>query len=227
MGIHEKIGALFRLADNNSSEEESAAALALARRLMQEHNLRESEIAVDLGSAPTAPTGGETATDVDGKFYVWKWGLANVIASYFDVKSFRRRTRISSHRIMDQRMVFYGVEQNTQLAAAAFASVYQQIQSMARGYGGWMNPGMTAKNEYRLGIIEGLRRRFETIRREESSACTALAVRGAEIADNWLQSKGTKLKNTTTQARAYNSMHHFNSGVADSTSVTLTPALDK
>jgi len=225
--ILEKIKRLFQLAECNPSENEAASALALARRLLQLHNLSESSLELDDRETVAPSNAGESAIDFDGKFSAWVWKLALLIANFFDVDYYRsgywKQTSTTAGYKKIYTIVFYGILVNSQAATTSFASVVIQINDMARRH---QEKGAIAKMEYRNGILAGLTSRFKNLKAEEASSCTAIALYGKEVSRRWLAQKDIKIRAAGFNYANYSTRSEsYYQGVADSDRVNLNPAL--
>lgn len=105
--IIRKIQKCLRLSES-ANEHEAAAAMRQARRLMQAHNISESELSQAERKATKLPSGDRA------KFRKWEATLANVVANSFGVY-------VVLHKAYKQEdLGFYGKEQSVTVAMYAF-----------------------------------------------------------------------------------------------------------
>ncbi|GAB1440536.1 hypothetical protein MASR2M36_33210 [Providencia sp.] len=116
----QKIKKLLNKARNNSSAEEAATALRMAQKLMQEHNLSESDVAL---SDVTEYEAHRTPSNA-AKPPQYMLSLIGVISKAFGVRHY-----LSWHGITKVRrsVVFYGIEERPQIACYAFEVLSRQL----------------------------------------------------------------------------------------------------
>jgi hypothetical protein len=230
--ILDKIRKLKALAnpDQNTSDNEIASALEIARKLMLEHGINESETTVQI---PNEELGNGIDTVLGTKNrQVWISILTAAIDTYFDCKHFLRtggRRNIS--------IVFYGPKEQAEIASYCFTSVYNQVWALSNAY----NPSGNAflaprdisrigRREYREGLSRGLLERCKAIREEEqrsanASKITALAIRSDKVADEWLAKHIGKLSTIPfNSTRTTLGGRDFANGMRDSENLTLSKA---
>lgn len=126
----QRIKKLLAMARNNSSAEEAALALNRAQRLMETHNLSESDAAfMDINEASTqkAPSHAE-------KMPEYMALLAEMIARVFGVKYY------TSHGInffgekAKRTITYYGPDERPQVAAYSFEVLGKQLAKARRDY---------------------------------------------------------------------------------------------
>ncbi len=230
--ILDKIRKLKALAnpDQNTSDNEIASALEIARKLMLEHGINESETTINI---PNEELGGGTCFDLGTKNkQAWWISLAGAVGEYLDCKFFLRQSRINGISL-----VFYGPKDQAESAAYIFESVYKQVWNLSTAYKpssclfyGDRGYSKVAHREYREGLSNGLYERCKRIKEEEqrsaqASQITALAIRSEDIADNWLSKNIGKLKNANYRPnRTATGDQHYAKGFKDSDNLELNKA---
>lgn len=115
-----KIKKLLNKARNNSSAAEAATALRMAQKLMQEHGLNESDVALsDITECKTHKTPSNAARPPQ-----YMLSLIYVISKAFGVRHYLSWNRIFKVR---RSVVFYGIEERPQIACYAFEVLSRQL----------------------------------------------------------------------------------------------------
>ncbi|WP_336193890.1 DUF2786 domain-containing protein [Providencia stuartii] len=122
-----KIKKLLNKARNNSSAAEAAIALRMAQKLMQEHNLSESDVVLsDVTECKAHKTPSNAARPPQYMLL-----LIGVISKAFGVRHY-----LSWHGITKVRrsVVFYGLEERPQIACYAFEVLARQLSKGRKAY---------------------------------------------------------------------------------------------
>ncbi len=152
--IKDKIAKLLKLAGNNPSENEAAAALALARKLMAEHNIAEEEV-----------SGDKEIIEVGSSFRVrsaWKRFVGALIASKFRCEMFYQ-TKGNNYRVM-----FYGYKNDAEAAVSIFEYCVKYMERKAKEYVK-EREDKRLKGDYIFGFYKGLQEEFDRQDREWES----------------------------------------------------------
>ncbi|MBX6949720.1 DUF2786 domain-containing protein [Providencia rettgeri] len=116
----QKIKKLLNKARNNSSAEEAATALRMAQKLMQEHGLSESDVALsEITECKTHKTPSNAARPPQ-----YMLSLIYVISKAFGVRHYLSWNGIFKVR---RSVVFYGSEERPQIACYAFEVLSRQL----------------------------------------------------------------------------------------------------
>jgi hypothetical protein len=194
--IIERIQKLFAMGDSsrNPNEEEVKTALAMAMKLMHEHNLSLSDVQLKQEQNNIK----QEATNEQGKFHLWERTLASLVGKLFDCRvveqgiSYYPRKRI---------FLFIGFPQDVIIAKNCYEYLHFNIKLLA---------GLMAKHkmEFYAGIIAALDERvMEEIQNrtpEENNACKAIVCIKKDIVTNWIN-KNLTLKTIHRRTRNYDS----------------------
>jgi hypothetical protein len=230
--ILDKIRKLKALAnpDVNTSDNEIASALEIARKLMLEHGINESETTINI---PTEELGGCGAVDLGTKNkQVWISFLGAAIDTYFECKHYLRINKSTGITL-----IFYGPKDQAEIASYCFGSVYNQVWALSNAYKPSSSPfsdprafSKVAKREYREGLSIGLLERCKAIKEEEqrsanASKITALVIRSDKVADEWLAKHVGKLQQFKQKSnRMTTGERDFANGKRDSEKLSLSKA---
>jgi hypothetical protein len=137
--------------NDTTPEGEAQTALAMASKLMEQHNISLSEIIQKASGSRTWERGESHVriTRTRGKSMqvnteAWAWDIARAIKVLFDVSCLLHGSGSRQHA----DWVFYGIASNTAMAAQAFEVVYNLICEWARSKG-------RARNNYCRGVAHG------------------------------------------------------------------------
>lgn len=234
--IREKIKGLLNIAkDDAASEAEIENALKIATKLMERHQLSESDLVedpVEQGKRVVEAPKTKKGSKVGSKIFTWEITLAAVIRDYVvpGVGAFTMKSPSVTPSGIIQRdesgkpkmageIVFYGVEEDVEIANRVFTEIRLAIIALARiRYGSvFRGDGAAYAEGFCLGILEKLKeqQRAEkaqaTIEAGQSqSTGLILIARRDELtrlkrqsSDRWLASPtGGGAKLTKGQARA-------------------------
>lgn len=137
-------------------EAEAKVALHLASRLMGQHNVSQAEILAHEVPAARMQYAGQSVVTVQRldenplkpvRQQSYVESLCDAMTSFFDCKSYSTATGSCVE------WTFYGIAENTIVAAMSFEMTYKLVAEWARPY-----RGVGAKNSYCLGISEELYR---------------------------------------------------------------------
>lgn len=144
-------------------EAEAKTALVMASRLMLAHNLNENDINNHSTSPNTFEVESPTVRIVStrGVSLVvdesWVWLVTNAMNPLFEVQS-HYQTSVDREYIDH---VFYGISQNTRVAANAFEVVHNLICEWGRGRGG-------SRTSYCMGVAKGFMRMARDTKDQET-----------------------------------------------------------
>jgi len=141
-----------RAEHSNANEAEARAAVKMASKIMEQHQIRQSDLMEAEDQSQRETRGGLStvniwpATDSSRAFnQVWVGYLVGAMTRFFDCKAY------STHHGKEMKQTFYGVAEHTLSAAIAFEAIHNQIQDWAQQY-----KGVTTRNSYCLGVTDGL-----------------------------------------------------------------------
>lgn len=249
----EKIRLLFNRAeravldadDPTSVDHEAQLALETARRLMLQHGIEESELEGATVKKGTTAEGGAMVVALSmRKPAAWVFSLACTVGEYFSTKSLY----VPPSGPKPGEVIFCGVKIASETAAYAFHSVLNQIRVLSRKYkvprGPWEknrflqlafstfeNYSLTAKSEYCLGIVLGLSKRLEELKKQEAQNAedqkiTALAISYSTVADEVALRINPEIEELPKQDQKRTGMGHIMNGVRDSKDVHVTQGLE-
>lgn len=151
----------------NAAEAEAKAALHIASRLMKQYNVSQAEVLAHEPPEVQRQYGGHSCVSIirrDGdiskpvKQNAFVFPLCDAIETFFNAQSY------TEHEDDSVIVVFYGVAENTAMAAHAFEMVFNLMLDWARPYS-----GMNGKNSYCIGICDGLQRHANEEREKEEA----------------------------------------------------------
>lgn len=185
-----KIQKLLALAGNNDSEQQAALAMEKAQELLLKYNLSMAEVEPVESGPPIVMVEVVVHTRASN---VWLYRLAKGIAD----NNFCRSLVGSIHPDdgnprTARRLIFVGREVNVRVCGELAVWIVPQCESWGRREkrGSGNNSGF--RNEYMLGLTDGLVSRLETYRREQEAQnvqITALIVRYQQETDEFLRGK--------------------------------------
>ncbi|KAL0257115.1 hypothetical protein SLS55_007925 [Diplodia seriata] len=148
----------------NTSEAEGRAALCVAQRLMADHNVVENEVLIHMPLKEQTKRAAHSVACVrrvveNGKqirLAMFASELAGAMAYFFDCKYYRKRF------YTEATFTFYGISENTALAAIAFTNIHNLIVEWSRS-----KKGVAYVRSYCIGVAQGLRRSAKKIKEEE------------------------------------------------------------
>lgn len=150
--MRRKIQKALALASNNPSEEEAKTALLLAQRLMLKHNMTEAEFEDEQVKKEVV----ETEATHAKKLYWYEKRLSNVIAENF------RCYRFWQGRGNKNKIVFFGLKEDTKIASDVYNYAITYMNSLCNQFikENQLTHDRLARNDYRLGFIDGLERQL-------------------------------------------------------------------
>lgn len=209
--------------DKNNSPEEAATAMAMAHKMMKEHNISLSELQLEEMKNEKVVKGEE----VDKKrFKPWERYLATVIARFCSCGIYVNNYWDSETRTKRQKMIFFGLEEDVRIAEQTYCIIRKVILRMStdRGYEG------IDKKSYCLGAVStiGKRVKAEEERKEEKVSdeekCTAVMVIKNQLVESYRQQLITELGLKTNKTRRQNiDDNAYSHGKRDGHSVNLRP----
>ncbi|KAK7733547.1 hypothetical protein SLS57_000562 [Botryosphaeria dothidea] len=138
-----------------TSKAEADTAMRMAQKLLGEHNVVEAEILGYMSLDEQMKRAGKSITSVrrvvrNGKqvlLGIFVKRLAKALSIFFDCKLYSSRRRT----IEEVYFIFYGISENTALAAIAFENIHNLIMEWARN-----KKGVSYTRSYCAGIAQGL-----------------------------------------------------------------------
>lgn len=267
VGIKERIRKMLELGLHPDTPDiEAQQALKNAHRLLTKHNLQQAEVIEGALKDSSALAGGMRVVELRYKRRIgrlerideWVNELVHVIADNFDTQYF---TRKYDRRDRPLQVVFYGIKQNADCSGYAFAATFNRITIMSANY----NPSKSsvdkdnqehaaqrtytriARNNYKLGIVEGLRKaisdrenaadsqdkdetKSETkgkgmqheAEERKSKAIQALVLHSKDVGEAYIKAKGITIKTSKARMResAWN-VEAFTQGQIDSKQIDI------
>ena len=160
-----------RGSNKSTPQAEAQTALAMAGRLMEQHNISERELLQKSSQSKTWEQGEShvriTRTrgiSMKVAYESWTSEVAYAVKILFDVEHYRR----GDHKRRKMDLVFCGIAQNTMMAAQAFEVVYNLIHEWARSKVG-------SKNNYCRGVAHGFVKIARETKAEEEKAAIETA----------------------------------------------------
>lgn len=258
--IVEKIRKLMAIAgDGAASEAEIENALRHAQRMMDAHHLTEADLAhepQDDFAAVDRATFNRYRSFVGSKVYHWEGLLASYVAMLVGIGVYTEGLQIvrkngvvqfneRGKRYVGVPLVFYGIDEDAQLATQLYDELRLMIASMARLRWGQVYRG--EGGAYCDGFVSGLILKLDESRESEKEAAqklladstdtnrshalilierrTALVEYKREKADDWIAKRGVRLgKRRRTSGSLSGSDQAYNEGRTDgrATDVTAT-----
>eukprot|EP01018_Ginkgo_biloba_P017442 Gb_06311 [translate_table: standard] len=268
VGIKERIRKMLELGLHPDTPDiEAQQALKNAQRLLTKHNLQQAEVMKGALKDSNALVGGMRVVELRskgkieriGRIEQWVVDLAHVIADNFDTQYFTRKYTKKDRPL---QVVFYGIKQNADCAGYAFAATFNRITVMSAKY----NPSKNlddeeneeptvqstytriARNNYKLGIVAGLREVVNSGQQVEDSegeqedgsargnrkgmrnkskekkrrAMQALVVHSKEVGEAFIKEKGINIRISKSRTResAWN-LEAFTRGKIDSKHIDI------
>lgn len=247
----EKIRLLFNRAecavqdadDPESVDHEAQLALETARRLMLQYGIEESELEGSTVRKGSSLSGDAVTVELSmRKPAPWIFSLAFVVAEYFSC----RVLYIAPTKFANGLLIFCGVTVATEAAAYAFDSVLNQIRVLSRKYKvarlvweksyvmqlrfrTFEHYRIRAKTEYCMGIVVGLSKRLEEIKKQESAVpeekTTALVISYSTVADEIASRINPEHVEMPKHEQKWTGDDHLKAGVRDSSNVHVTKGL--
>lgn len=238
--VLDKVRKLKALADpdRNTSEHEIAAALAMARKLMIDYGIEESQLDLNTETVNDL-TGSEIFDTGKSNNQAWILALARVISRFFECRYYIKSPERCSYFRGGPgkakgtiRLVFYGLRSNVEIANYAMQSVTNQILALSKAYktgADDISYGRRAKGEYKDGLVEGLANHLRSVKAAEKDGnqaqqITALAIRSDSAAVDYLKKAGIKLGNSSYRdnTRGTGDGIHRSAGIQDSRRLNVT-----
>ncbi len=218
-GVLEKIRKCLKLAASNSNatEAEASTAMAMARKLMDQHNIEMSDVDIKKEVATGAQE--VPVTDKPKAFTpLWEMAMALVCNELFGTQHFYRHRGSGSWTGKTTVVVFVGVGQDPLIAKEAYTILCGLVRKMGskKGYSG------SVLRDYCLGVTRTLIRRAGEIAAKskgqtQPNRCTDLVVVKDQLIKAHLDSKNLQ------EARASNARcgAEYQQGLRDGQTVNL------
>jgi hypothetical protein len=163
--IIERIKKCLRKADStrNTSVEEVEVAVAMAQKLMNEYNIKQSEVILDADDKLNEPVG---EFDIGGKWHTytkWKVRLTQVVKILCSVECYYKHIDYSPVC----SLIFVGLDGDCKLAAALYRVLLKTVDRMIKDFDGH-------KASYGRGVVDRLvtRAKEESHKTSQSSTAT-------------------------------------------------------
>ncbi len=218
--IIEKIQKLLALATSNN-EHEASLAMEKAQELLLRHNLSMAEVEVVGGDKP--PVGIADVAVHTRASNVWLFALATGIA----VNNFCRflvgqALPSDGNPRTARRLVFVGRDVNVRVCCELTSWIVPQCESWGRREKRRSGNNSGFRNEYMLGLTDGLVARLEQYRREQEAQnvqITALVVRYQQENNEFLRGK---IRGTSRTHGMRGSLAARERGRTDAADVSIT-----
>lgn len=167
---------LNRTTENGCTEAEAAQAMAMAQKLMIEHNLDMAELHAATGTQ-------EEYTEEDAGFAVSRWSLerelaAGICKKFFLVECYKR-IRVSEETGYKRRvnMIFFGTKENIDAARFVFTSLIEAFDRLWHEYRK-SKPGVPVRDRrmFVAGVASGFRRKLESERKSVNASRTGTEI---------------------------------------------------
>jgi hypothetical protein len=235
--VKDTIRKLLNLANNDAATEgEVNNAMRFAARLMEQHQLSEEDVKLNKTDEKLLDLENQTFAELSGwmggnKFCHWESEAASFACAFvggvkwYYVEKVRYKVNGIQKLFFDgkpmtkTKVTFYGIEEDVQLAFAVYNELIMTIAAMAKlKWGGvYRGPG----RNYCEGFMDGLFGKWyddqDTQKKiAKTSSSTALMVidnrklvvqRKAELATQWLEKRGMKLRSASKQQSYTNEYH--------------------
>ncbi|GLI90623.1 DUF2786 domain-containing protein [Bacillus subtilis] len=166
--IIKKVKGLLAIANDNKNDEESQSAFLLAQKLMIKHDISVSEVE-NRNEKADIINGQATAYK---RLYWWETRLAGIIASNFRVQHYYNNRVLKGEKRRKSCVIFFGFENDVQLAKEMFVLAYDAILLYAERYvdqyyeknqitNRFNNLTRSIKNSYMKGFLDGLQDKFK------------------------------------------------------------------
>jgi hypothetical protein len=199
--LFEKIKQLLAMADrkhSNCTDAEAEVAMTKAKQLMTEHNIAMSDVDVEqLKHDPTA----EQEAIVKGGFWSWDARLFRICDALFGTDHYRSKfyePNSKGNTVKKERMFFYGLKADVELAVAVYSILYQMVWEMAKRYSRTVD-----KNAYLDGLTHCLLIRAQEFvpvasqnltPQQQKATCTAIIVVKKDVLATMAKSLGLETK---------------------------------
>lgn len=213
--VMEKIRRALALANDRANDAECETAMLMAQRLMTKHGIEMSEVEAD--EQPSREVIHENITD-RGRTPYWKKALASVIADNFRCYNYTRTGGGLS------RIVFLGVKGDVELAKELFEfavnvldrGVKKFMRDLKKERGGVLSNANGIRNDYIIGFIDGLRKKFHD--QVEELCLTPMLVKDDALVEVYNHMAFTRGRSSSVQRgydkSAYSSGHREGSSLS-------------
>ena len=156
--VLDRVRKCFARADHpNANEAEARAAVKMASKIMEQHQIQQSDLMEAEDQSQREKRGGLSTVNIlpateGGKAFNegWVTWLVGAMDKFFDCRHY------STEYGGGIEWTFYGIAEHTISAAIAFEAIYNQIQAWAA-----QHKGVSTRNSYSLGVCDGLLRLAE------------------------------------------------------------------
>lgn len=160
--IIRRVKSLLKVAEGEANMEESHTAFLQAQKMMVKYGVDPSDITDDEEIKEVLTKGASEYK----RLYWWERRLAQIVAKNFRCKIYYSGRYIEGKSQIQRQIRFMGVEKDVELANAMFSLVVDAIQFYTNRYIkengiGVLQHTNRLKNDYMLGFIDGLERKFE------------------------------------------------------------------
>ncbi len=213
--IISRIKKCLKLADkaHGATEAEAATALAMARKLMDEHNISMSDVEMQ----QELSTGvSEVKSDAKAYTSLWEKKLARVMDALFSVRHYYSAERAGTWTGKKMAIVFLGVGQDPLIAKESFNILSSIVRKMGnkRGLSG------SDHRDYCLGVVTTLLTRAYDLKRDSEvklSACKDLVV----VKDQLINTHMAGLKLRLARVGFARHSEHYDAGRKDGMDIDL------
>ena len=161
--VIERIKKCFARAEHeNANEAEARAAFKMASKIMEQHNIQQSDLMEEMTASEREKRGGMSTVNIwpgtkgdqtfdaakdEGTAFNQGWvsWLIDAMTTFFDCSAY------STEHQKEIEWTFYGIAEHTISAAIAFEAIHNQIQDWAEKY-----RGVSTRNSYSCGVADGL-----------------------------------------------------------------------
>ena len=160
--IIRRVKGLLKLADDNSNVEESHSAFLQAQAMMVKYGVNPSEVTDNDEIKEVLEKSGTEYK----RLYWYERELAYIVAKNFRCKYFMRGEYVTGKAQIQRKIMFMGLNQDAELATEMYRLVISAIEFYTHKYIkehgiGIRQHTQQLKNDYMIGFIDGLERKFE------------------------------------------------------------------
>jgi hypothetical protein len=226
--VKTRVSCLLQVArDDAATEGEIENAIRAARNLMLAYHLEEADLE-STGDAQSSQMGRATSRTNFGKAALWEKDLAYFVVDLIGgVCWYYSRNNVETRRLVNGRLrqfgavVFYGIEEEAQLAKETYEELATTIFTMAMAKYGSAYRG--DGGIYAEGFVQGLSRQLRNADRQAESSGRDLVARSTAIvlakknrAEHWLRYEcNIHLTRGTRSYGASGSDHAWDDGESD------------
>lgn len=158
--IISKIRDLLRLAEGSNNDDEGQTAFLAAQKLMLKYHIDKKEM-LDISTPEHLKIDDDSVT-IYKKLYWWEKQLAAIIAENFRVKSYIQSKQLHYGENMKSAIMFFGYEQDLELAKEMFILAYDAIKIYAKRHAEDLPVEVRnkIKRAYVTGFLDGMDNKF-------------------------------------------------------------------